>query len=255
MHRAPGFRFGYPRGLEMPNAKPTGSASRPHTKGRGAPGLASSTKTRVNVSTNAGDTPQRILSVAEHLVQTRGFNGMSYADIASALGITKASLHYHFATKGDLGVRLIERYEAAFLRALASIDASEGDGSKKLRDYARIYEDVLEQGRMCLCGMLAAEHATLPPEMKARLGRFFDANEAWLAGVLERGRSAGSLSFEGSATAKARMLVGALEGAMLLARSYGQVARFTQIATQLLAPLAKPKRPSGRALLASASRA
>jgi TetR/AcrR family transcriptional repressor of nem operon len=242
----------------MPNVKPTGSASRPHSKKSASHGLASNAKGQVKTSTkentSAGDTPERILAVAEHLVQTRGFNGMSYADIASALGITKASLHYHFATKADLGVRLIERYEAAFSRALASIDGSAGDGPKKLRDYARIYENVLEQGRMCLCGMLAAEHATLPPEMKARLGAFFDANEAWLAGVLERGRSAGSLAFEGSATGKARMLVGALEGAMLLARSYGQVARFTQIATQLLASLAKPKRSSGKALLASTSR-
>ena len=30
------------------------------------------------------DTPQRILDLAERLVQTRGFNGFSYADIAGA---------------------------------------------------------------------------------------------------------------------------------------------------------------------------
>jgi TetR/AcrR family transcriptional repressor of nem operon len=180
-------------------------------------------------------TPDRILDVAERLVQTRGFNGMSYADIAVALGVTKASLHYHFPTKADLGARLISRYEETFLRALASIDASKGDAKQKLSDYASIYESVLKKRRMCLCGILAAEHATLPQEMKARLAAFFDANEAWLVGVLEDGRRAGSLAFEGSPIAKARMWVGTLEGAMLLARSYGQVARFTQVATQLLA--------------------
>ena len=37
------------------------------------------------------DTPQRILDIAERLVQTRGFNGFSYADIAGPLRITKAS--------------------------------------------------------------------------------------------------------------------------------------------------------------------
>ena len=37
-------------------------------------------------------TPQReILDVAERLVQTRGFNGFSYADVASELKITTAS--------------------------------------------------------------------------------------------------------------------------------------------------------------------
>ncbi|MGZ6077264.1 MAG: TetR/AcrR family transcriptional regulator, partial [Myxococcaceae bacterium] len=34
-------------------------------------------------------TPQRILDVAERLIQTRGFNGFSYADVAADVGITK----------------------------------------------------------------------------------------------------------------------------------------------------------------------
>ena len=53
-------------------------------------------------STETATTAHRILDVAEELVQTRGVNGMSYADISARLGITKASLHYHFASKADL---------------------------------------------------------------------------------------------------------------------------------------------------------
>ena len=203
---------------------------------------------RTSVSTRARprgagqETPERILDVAELLVQTRGFNGMSYADIAEALGVTKASLHYHFPTKADLGARLISRYKEAFLRALPSIGATEEEPGRRLRGYVRIYEHVLRKDRMCLCGMLAAEHGTLPREMRTGLGAFFDANENWLVGVLERGRAEESLVFEGSASAKARMLIGALEGAMLLARSYGQVERFTQVARQLLEAIDVPAR-------------
>jgi TetR/AcrR family transcriptional regulator, transcriptional repressor for nem operon len=190
----------------------------------------------------AKETPERILDVAERLVQTRGFNGMSYADIAASLGVTKASLHYHFPTKADLGAQLISRYQETFLRALASISAKETGPAHCLRGYVAIYEQVLRQNRMCLCGMLAAEHGTLPQEMKTRLGAFFDANETWLVEVLERGRSEGCLSFEGPGSAKARMLIGSLEGAMLLARSYGQVERFTQVASQLLDAMDVPMR-------------
>jgi TetR/AcrR family transcriptional regulator, transcriptional repressor for nem operon len=201
---------------------------------------------------SARETSERILDVAERLVQTRGFNGMSYADIAEALKVTKASLHYHFPGKADLGARLITRYEEGFLRSLSSIDAREADPRRALKSYIRIYEQVLRQNRMCLCGMLAAEHGTLPREMRARLGAFFDANEAWLVTVLERGRSEGSLFFQGPASAKARMIVGSLEGAMLIARSYGQVERFNQVATQLLDALSAPgdaprRRPRGTA--------
>src|SRR5436305_13162471 len=100
----------------------------------------------------ASETSQRILDVAERLVQTGGFNGFSYADIAAALHVTKASVHYHFPAKADLGRRLIERYEANFLAALARIDAQGKDAPDKLKRYAGLYEAVLRDNRMCLCG-------------------------------------------------------------------------------------------------------
>ena len=60
--------------------------------------------------TNEKPTAERILDIAERLVQTRGFTNFSYADIAAELGITKASLHYHFPGKAELGQGGIERY-------------------------------------------------------------------------------------------------------------------------------------------------
>jgi TetR/AcrR family transcriptional repressor of nem operon len=51
----------------------------------------------------ASDTRTAILDVAERLVQARGFNGFSYADIAGELGLTRAALHYHFSGKAELG--------------------------------------------------------------------------------------------------------------------------------------------------------
>jgi TetR/AcrR family transcriptional repressor of nem operon len=183
------------------------------------------------------DTSQRILDIAERLVQTRGFNGFSYADIASALTLTKASLHYHFPTKAELGTRLIERYEAGFLKALEEIDRTTPDARDKLRRYAKIYADVLRNNRMCLCGMLAAEYATLPKPMKEEMRHFFDENERWLVVVLEAGRASGSLRFTGSALDVARALVGSLEGAMMIARSYGEVARLETVADRLIAEL------------------
>ncbi len=185
----------------------------------------------------SADTSQRILDVAERLVQTRGFNGFSYADIAEALDVTKASLHYHFPTKGDLGKRLIERYEESFLAALKSIDSAGAGARDKLKRYIRIYADVLRDNRMCLCGMLASDYATLPKPMKEEVKHFFDENEQWLAAVLDAGRKAGKLEFKGSALELARAMVGSLEGAMMLARSYGEVSRFDTAAERLIAAL------------------
>jgi TetR/AcrR family transcriptional repressor of nem operon len=183
------------------------------------------------------DTAERMLDVAERLVQTRGFNGFSYADIASVLGVTKASLHYHFPSKGELGLRLIERYCASFSGTLRDLDERGIDTRTKLQTYVEIYSGVLRDDRMCLCGMLAADYATLPEPMQAAVTHFFEENEAWLAETLANGRAAGELDFAGDPLEEARLLVGALEGAMLVARSFGDPARFQTIANRLLADL------------------
>jgi TetR/AcrR family transcriptional regulator, transcriptional repressor for nem operon len=183
-------------------------------------------------------TAAQILDAAERLVQERGFNGFSYADIASELGVTKAALHYHFASKADLGDALIERYAERFFAALASVDADDTDAVDKLRAYAKLYADVFRNDRMCLCGMLAADYATLPDPMRDRVVKFFDENEVWLTKVLEEGREKGTIRFEGSARPVARTLIGGLEGAMLVARPYHDVKRFRDAADLLIRGLA-----------------
>jgi TetR/AcrR family transcriptional regulator, transcriptional repressor for nem operon len=186
------------------------------------------------------DTATRILDVAERLAQVRGFNGFSYADIAAELGITKAALHYHFASKADLGEALIGRYAARFSEALAAIDAAALAAPAKLRGYAELYIDVLRNQRMCLCGMLAAEYPTLPDAMRASVVSFFDHNETWLQHVLEQGRGDGSLQFSGSTRDIARMIISCLEGAMLVTRPYGDVPRFQDAAASLVESLTSP---------------
>jgi TetR/AcrR family transcriptional regulator, transcriptional repressor for nem operon len=186
----------------------------------------------------AVSTRTRILDVAERLVQVRGFNGFSYADIAAELAITKASLHHHFPSKAGLGEALIVRYTERFGDALAAIDAKASAPPAKLDAYAGLYVDVLRQERMCLCGMLAAEYQTLPATVQSAVLAFLDENEDWLERVLEQGREDGSLRFTATARETARSILGGLEGAMLVARSRGELESFQTGATLLLTGLA-----------------
>jgi TetR/AcrR family transcriptional repressor of nem operon len=187
------------------------------------------------------NTRSRILDVGERLVQVRGFNGFSYADVATELSVTKASLHYHFPSKAELGEALIVRYAERFAHALAAIDANITLAPAKLDAYAKLYAEVLRQERMCLCGMLAAEYQTLPSPIRDAVVAFLDDNETWLALVLEDGRKDGSLSFSNPAADTARSIISGLEGAMLMARPYGAIDRFETTAAQLLAGLAGTK--------------
>ena len=161
---------------------------------------------------------------------------------AAELGVTKPSLHYHFASKAALGRALMTRYAKAFSTALAGIDEDILDSVTKLRRYAKLYTDVLRGHRMCLCGMLAAEHTTLPRDLQDEVTRFFDANEAWVSSVLAQGRRVGELAFDGAPRDMARLFVGSLEGAMLIARSYGDVSRLESAAQHLLGKLRSTER-------------
>jgi TetR/AcrR family transcriptional repressor of nem operon len=190
-----------------------------------------------------GTTADRILDSAERLVQLRGFNGFSYADVAAELQVTKASLHYHFPSKNELGEALIARYHARFAAALADIEAAPSNSARKLAAYSDLYAGVLEGERMCLCGMLAAEYRTLPDPMRNAVVGFFNENEHWLARLLQRGKQTGELHFDGSARETARALLSGLEGALLTSRPYPDPARFQRTARRLIATLAMPSRP------------
>jgi TetR/AcrR family transcriptional repressor of nem operon len=189
-------------------------------------------------------TSTRILDIAERLVQVRGFNAFSYADIAKELGITKASLHYHYAGKAELGAELVTRYTTRFGVALAAVDVRLTDPRAKLDAFAELYADVLRGQRMCLCGMLAAEYQTLPKTMQDAVLRFFNETEAWLERVLREGQEQGALTLRASPEETAQMIVGTLEGAMLIARSYGDINRFEVAASQLFSSLVADAPPS-----------
>src|SRR6202012_1004558 len=99
------------------------AVARPKKQTRSAPGRKES------------QTAERILDIAERLVQTRGFNNFSYADIAGELGITTASLHYHFRSKAELGQALVSRYAERFVDSLREIDREIPDSRAKLDAY------------------------------------------------------------------------------------------------------------------------
>ncbi len=147
--------------------------------------------------TGRGETRSAILDIAEGLVQLRGFNAFSYADISSELGVTNAALHYYFPGKAELGQALITRYAERFVMSLSTIEENQPTAPGRLRAYVALYRGVLERGRMCLCGMLAAEYHTLPEPMRASVVAFFDRNYDWLTRVLEQGSADGTVRLAG----------------------------------------------------------
>ena len=121
------------------------------------------------VPSAASETAGRILDTAEQLVQTRGFNRFSYADIAEALRVEGIGA-LPLPEQGRAG-RSPDRAVPVLLHGRAGPHRrSRLDAASTLRAYIAIYLEVLDNNRMCLCGMMAADYATLPKSMQAASG-------------------------------------------------------------------------------------
>jgi len=194
-------------------------------------------------STPRSDTREEILDRAEALIQTRGYSAFSYQDISDALGIRKASIHYHFPSKTDLGIAVVERYVTGFDKALAAIAAQTSVSSMTMLDHyvAPYLAFAATSDKVCLCGALAGEMMALPGELRARVVGFFRSHQAWLAGILRRGVERGEFSLDASAAKTARLVFGALQGALLVKRTTGDAAQMRDVVAVLKAQLAGPR--------------
>ena len=179
------------------------------------------------------DTRSALLAEAETLVRGRGYSGFSYADLAGAVGIRKASIHHHFPTKTDLAVALLAAYAERYAGALETILATSDDGVARVLAYADLYLQGVERGLGCLCAALAAERDTLPQQLRDDLGRFFDAHIGWLEIVLREGRANGTVRASIAPGPFARMIVATLEGALMMERFVGGPAGFRDTRTAL----------------------
>jgi TetR/AcrR family transcriptional repressor of nem operon len=185
------------------------------------------------------NTADLILDQAETLIQTRGYSAFSYHDIAVALGVTKASIHYHFPSKSDLGVAVIDRYAERMRAALAALLVDPETSSLQLLDiYATPYLAFAETpDRICLSAALAGEIMALPPEVRHHVQRFFLDHQAWLEEIFDRGTARGELALRDTSSATARMAFGALQGALMVKRATGDLSQLLDVIATLKAQI------------------
>ena len=182
----------------------------------------------------ARDTREEILKVASALLQTRGFSAFSYAHIADTLEVKPAAIHYHFATKTDLGLALIERFRARYRRWIDEAQEQGFSPTQKLDGYVRIAARFAQDGagNVCPMGALEAELGAIAPEMQRAVSVMAEEIYAWLADVLDEGRRDGAFAFEGSAYDMATFIAAALQGGLQVGRTLGK-ARFDAVVRQI----------------------
>jgi len=168
--------------------------------------------------TDIRDTKKQILDLAESLLLDRGYNGFSYKDIAAALGIKTASIHYHYPRKTDLGVSIIERAIRRFEKWGLSLEHRNLDSSRKIDEFCSLFKRFASRQQVCLGGALQTDFKTLPGEMQQKSCEFASVLLQWLEGLLRDGRKTGAFRFPGEARDQAVLIISSLQGSIQMDR-------------------------------------
>jgi TetR/AcrR family transcriptional repressor of nem operon len=187
----------------------------------------------------AGSTAEQILHSARRLIIAGGYNGFSYDDIATEVGIRKASIHHHFPAKAVLVRKVVELYRAEVEAGIAGLERQITDPIEQLRAYVGFWETCIRDATApyCVCALLAVEIPVLPDDIAREVRGHFRSLSAWLTSVFERGRSLGRFQLAGAPRAEAEAFMATVHGAMLSARAYGDAEAFGVITRPLLARL------------------
>ena len=179
------------------------------------------------------NTRTALLDAAEHAARTRGFDAFSYADLSSAVGIRKASIHHHFPAKSDLALALIGRYREDFRSILAAIEKEHVTAAARLTAFLDTYRDALSGGdTVCLCVAFSAGRDSFQTPVLLELDGFHMDCLAWLDGVFRSANDDHSVAGIGDPEDEAKACLALVEGAQLMARAARNPKRFDEATTQ-----------------------
>lgn len=174
-----------------------------------------------------------ILNLAESMLQDKGFNGFSYAHIASELGVKNAAIHYHFPTKEDLGIAVIQRYRERFKLWINNSRVKDLSHEEKLDWFFSIYTTMrADKGKVCLVGSMEAEFNSIPEGLQGEVQALHKEMLAWLQAALAEGRDAGVFHFNGEPVNKAALIMSTLQGGLQMARALG-TKKFRDVIDQI----------------------
>ncbi len=135
-----------------------------------------------------------ILAAATDLFLRNGFSGTSMAALSRAVGMQKASLYHHFASKEDLFIACVtEGYEAT-VRALESLraDPDLSDADRVRATMEELYRINLETNVGRMAPLISEVAQIFPSVAQAFHGGFITRQYGIVTGMIEDGIARGS---------------------------------------------------------------
>lgn len=163
-------------------------------------------------------TREKILELAEELILNKGYNGFSYQDISTVMGIKNAAVHYYFPSKDNLGVSILKTNVQRFEEMVENMQNRNFDEWQQLESFMKIYLKSNRENKICLIGSLGTDINTLSDPMRLELQKMVDRIILWLESILQSGRGKGLFQFNIPARDQALSILSSLVAGLQLAR-------------------------------------
>lgn len=164
----------------------------------------------------------QIIELTLKNIQEKGFTSFSYDHLAKELGVTKASIHYHFEKKEDLGVAVCERIQKGLEEAYTVI--KEATVAAEEKPFAFILRRItfLEQDGVCPISALQADYQELSSAMQEKVQQLSQLEVDVLVDLLQDAKNHGSLQSTMDLEALAILLISSTKGALQYKRVLGE---------------------------------
>ena len=175
---------------------------------------------------NTNDTRTAILDVAQDMLQRQSISGVSFQLLADRIGIKKGSMYYHFKTKDELAIAILERasqdLKTSFVRG------KHKSAIEQLDIIFMIYEKFIGPGqRMCPGGCFASEWEKISDPVKQSVRKVLNVQINGIRDILVFGNETGEFIHHDQETQQlASWIISSLQGGILTSRVEGNQEHF-----------------------------
>ncbi len=164
------------------------------------------------------ETYERILSAALDLFVSRGFEGVSVDEIAEAAGVTKGAIYFHFATKDDVLLALLDQVESNFVDPMdRRVRRAGPSGTDKFVAFAHQQSELgLGRTKLAILAIktssdFADGDASFAPRIRQIYRRLYDIVED----IIELGKARGEFRIDVSTRQLASFVIATHDGTFL----------------------------------------
>ena len=164
------------------------------------------------------DTRSAILDVAQDMVQRQSISGVSFQELANRIGIKKGSLYYHFESKDDLAVALLERATSEMKESFER--GKSKSPLERLNYFLNIYlYHIIPTEKLCPGGAFAGEWGKLSSSVKAQVNRLIDTQAKGVSEILTEGIQSGVINDHTKTVEElAQWVIACVQGALVTSR-------------------------------------